>query len=129
MTPFYLLAVGILVTWRLTHLLAHEAGPWDIFGRLRRAIGTGFFAELVNCFYCLSLWIAAPLSFAVASSWQHRLLVWPALSAGAILLERLTTRSEPPPPPVFFEDQPQLQAPHQAPNLHPLQEDSHVLRS
>jgi hypothetical protein len=41
-------------------------------------------------------------------SWRERLLLWPALSAVAILLERLTAprpRAVPPPPaPFYFED-------------------------
>jgi len=85
MTPFYLLLIGVLVTWRVTHLLVSEPGPWDIFGRLRRAAGSPFFGELVNCFDCLSLWIAAPLAIVLTTGWRHRLLLWPALSAGAIL--------------------------------------------
>jgi Protein of unknown function (DUF1360) len=113
MTPFYWLVIGILVTWRITHLLVIEPGPWDIFGRLRRAAGSSVLAELVNCFYCFSLWVAAPLAFVLAARWRDRLLLWLAFSAGAILLERVTTHSEPAQPPVFFEDK----------------EDSHVLRS
>jgi hypothetical protein len=94
MTPFYWLALGILITWRVTHLVSVESGPWRIFEWLRRAAGTGVVAELLACFYCLSLWIAAPLAVLLGSGWRHRFLLWPALSAGAILLERLTLRSE-----------------------------------
>ena len=118
MTPSYLLIiVGILVTWRATHLFVNESGPWDIFGRLRRAAGSGLFAELIVCFYCLSLWIAPPLAFMLAPTWRHRLLLWPALSGGAILLHRLSERTQPASPPIFFEDKPTPQ------------EDSDVLRS
>jgi len=94
MAPFYLLMIGILVTWRITHLLSTESGPWDVLGRSRRLAGAGQFGELMSCFYCLSLWIAAPLAWLLAHGWRHRLLLWPALSAGAILLERATTRGE-----------------------------------
>jgi len=104
MTPFYEFTLGILVTWRITHLFAIESGPGNIFANLRRAAGTGLFFELLSCFYCLSLWIAAPLAFVLAGGWRHRLLLWPALSAGAILIERIAARSEPTPP-IFMEDQ------------------------
>lgn len=86
----YWLVIGVLTTWRVTHLLAVESGPANIFGKVRRAAGTGLVAELVSCFYCLSVWIAAPLAYLIADPWKHRLLLWPALSAGAILLERVT---------------------------------------
>ena len=89
---FYQLVVGVLVVWRITHLLFAEDGPWDVVIRLRRQAGVGFWGKLLDCFYCLSLWIAAPLALLLASGWAERLLLWPALSAGAILLERLTSR-------------------------------------
>ena len=91
---FYRLVVGILVVWRITHLLFAEDGPWDAIIWLRRQAGTGFWGKLLDCFYCLSLWIAAPLAMLLGSGWEGRLLLWPALSAGAILLERLTSRDE-----------------------------------
>lgn len=103
MTPFYWLALGILVTWRVTHLVAVESGPWSVFERLRRRAGTGVVTELLTCFYCLSLWIAAPLAVLLAAGWRHRLLLWFALSAGAILLERLTLRNEPAAPIILHE--------------------------
>ena len=86
------LVVGVLVVWRVTHLLFAEDGPWDVVIRLRRQAGVGFWGKLLDCFYCLSLWIAAPLALLLTSGWAERLLLWPALSAGAILLERLTSR-------------------------------------
>ena len=113
MQPFYELTLGILVTWRLTHLLSRESGPWDIIARFRQFAGTGTLGDLLDCFYCLSLWIAAPLAFVFAQVWTERLLLWPALSAGAILLERLASAREPAQEPIFSEDR----------------EDPHVLRN
>lgn len=84
--------LAALATWRLTHLLVAEDGPWKVLARLRRLLGAGFWGELLDCFYCLSLWIAAPLAFCLAATWRERLLLWPALSAAAILLERVTAR-------------------------------------
>lgn len=91
---FYRLIIGILVAWRITHLLFAEDGPWDVIIRLRRQAGAGFWGTLLDCFYCLSLWVAAPLALLLGSGWTGRLLLWPALSAGAILIERLTSRDE-----------------------------------
>jgi len=102
---FYLLVLGILCVWRVTHLLNAEDGPWDLLLRLRQRAGTGFWANLLDCFYCLSLWIAAPLAYGIAKQWRERLLLWPALSAGAILLERLSRREPEPPVAHFFEDE------------------------
>lgn len=82
--------VGALAVWRLTHLLHAEAGPGQVFDRLRAGAGTGFAGQALGCFYCLSLWVAAPLALWIAVPWRERLLLWLALSAVAILLERVT---------------------------------------
>ena len=88
---FYWLVIGVLVVWRITHLLSGEDGPGDIFARLRRAVPEGFWGSLLDCFYCLSVWVAFPFAYWLGETWKLRFLLWPALSAGAILLERLTT--------------------------------------
>jgi hypothetical protein len=105
MHSFYLFTVGALAVWRVTHLLNAEDGPWDMFVFLRRVVGNGFWGRLLDCFYCLSLWVAAPISFALGSNWREWILVWPALSAAAILLERATSRPVSPPVAYFEEEQ------------------------
>ena len=85
--------VGVLAAWRVTHLLGSEDGPWGALARLRRAAGTGGLGRLLDCFYCLSLWIALPFALAVGETWKERLLLWPAVSGGAILLQRATARA------------------------------------
>lgn len=82
--------LGLLAVWRITHLLQAEDGPWDMSVHLRRAAGNGFWGKLLDCFYCLSLWIAAPLAFLLGETWWERALLWPSLSAGASLLEQAT---------------------------------------
>ena len=103
---FYWLALGILAVWRITHLLNAEDGPWDAFVRLRRLIGEGFWGLLLDCFSCVSLWVSAPFAWWLGESWKERFLLWPALSAGAILAERLTAhkRDEDAPPALFYEE-------------------------
>ncbi|HVR98061.1 MAG TPA: DUF1360 domain-containing protein [Thermoanaerobaculia bacterium] len=101
----YELVLSALCVWRITHLLQAEDGPWDLVVWLRRAAGKGFFGELLDCFYCLSLWISAPFAWGFGASWKERLLLWPALSAAAILLERLTAPRTGPPPALYIEDE------------------------
>ena len=91
---WYRLILGALAVWRITHLLNAEDGPGDVFVRFRKRAGNGWFGRLLDCFYCLSLWVAAPLAWIVGTGWLERLLLWPALSGAAILLERATTRRE-----------------------------------
>ena len=101
---FYWLILGVLSVWRVTHLLVAEDGPWNIFARLRRWVGAGFFATLISCFYCLSLWVSAPFAWVIGSGKKERLLLWLAFSGGAILLHRATEREETVPPTTYFED-------------------------
>jgi hypothetical protein len=89
---FYWLIVGVLVVWRLTHLLVAEDGPWDVIVRVRRAAGEGMLARLLDCFFCLSLWIALPVAAAIGGDGFERIMLWPALSAGAMIVERTTER-------------------------------------
>jgi hypothetical protein len=103
---FYFLTLGILAVWRITHLLNAEDGPWDLLVRFRRLAGEGVWGSLLDCFYCLSVWVAAPFAYGLGNDWKERLLLWPALSGGTILAERLTAnrdRSDPPPA-VYYEE-------------------------
>ena len=79
----------VLATWRVTHLLANEDGPADLIGRFRARLGNGIAASLMDCFQCLSLWVALPIAFAVTRRPLDLLLVWLALSGAACLLERI----------------------------------------
>ena len=87
---FYWLTLAVLTIWRVTHLLAVEDGPGQLLARLRHWMSAGFTGTLFTCFSCLSLWVAAPVAMWLGEGWAERLLLWPALSAGAILLERVT---------------------------------------
>jgi len=102
---FYWLVLGALCVWRITHLFNAEDGPWLLVVRLRQRVGEGFWGELLDCFYCLSLWVAAPLAIVLGSGLKERLLLWPALSAAAIVIERLTAVSRGAAQPIYFEDQ------------------------
>ena len=101
---FYWLTLGALAVWRITHLLHAEDGPLDVFVRLRQWAGPGFWGQLLDCFYCLSIWIAAPCAWLIGQTWGERLFLWPALSAAAILIERITASGEAPPA-AYIEDQ------------------------
>src|ERR1700680_2591564 len=85
--------LAALATWRVTHLLANEDGPANIVFRLRRRLGNGLLGSLMDCFNCLSLWIAAPAAVFLST----RPILWVtsslALSGAACLLERLGEKS------------------------------------
>jgi hypothetical protein len=101
---FYELLLGALALWRIAHLLVAEDGPFDISARLRRRAGQGLWGRLLDCFYCLSLWLAAPLALVIGATWRERLLLWPALSAGAVLLQRVLLERSGNPTAPYWED-------------------------
>lgn len=109
----YWFVLGILTVWRITHFLTAEDGPWDLVIRLRRWAGEGFLGKLLDCFYCLSVWVSAPLGFLIGENWLERVLLWPSLSAAAILLERVTNPVAKVPLARFTED--------------PAKEENHVM--
>lgn len=81
-----------LAVWRLTHLFVLEDGPWDFVYHLRKKLGNSIFGQAMDCFYCLSLWIAVPFAFVIFHDWIGRVICWLALSGAACLLEQFTGR-------------------------------------
>ena len=107
-----------LAVFRVTHMLWQENGPWDIFDWLRakagisyeavatfqsdefgsikiqpprkfeRSVPDKFFAKLLDCPWCLSLWLAVP---AAAAYMSHQVVLdvcacWLAMAAVPLLL-------------------------------------------
>lgn len=97
---FYWLTLGVLAVWRLTHLFNAEDGPANLLVRFRHSVGVGFWGGLLDCFYCLSLWMSIPFALWIGEGWRERFFLWLALSAGAIILERLHT-----PAALYHEDE------------------------
>lgn len=81
--------LAVLATWRITHLLARDDGPASILARLRVRLGSMFFGSLMDCFYCLIVWVAAPIALVLSQKPLEWLLAWLGLSGAACLLERL----------------------------------------
>lgn len=48
--------VGALATYRLTVLIARDAGPWRIFAKLRE---NDRYSKLLKCPFCVSVWAGA----------------------------------------------------------------------
>jgi hypothetical protein len=87
---------AVLAVWRVTHLIAVEDGPWDVLRRVRNAGERIGLERLIHCFYCCSVWVAIPFALLLTHEWKSVAIVLPALSGGAILLERVTGEREAP---------------------------------
>lgn len=106
MSDLYRLLLGVLCVWRITHLVQAEDGPWEVIVHIRRAAGDGIFGRLLDCFYCLSIWVAAPFSWWLGKTLEERILMWLAFSAGAILLERSTLHATDGPRKALYAEDP-----------------------
>lgn len=97
------LIIAILATWRLSAMLSYETGPFNIFIWFRELFGIVhndfgekvgvpelFFAELLDCVWCVSVWVGFVVAVAL---YFYPVLVWIllpfALSAGAIIVEKV----------------------------------------
>jgi hypothetical protein len=79
-------ALAALATYRLVQMLGLDDGPWDVFHRLREAVGgyrlgpqlipTSWLGYLVRCPYCMGLYLA-PLCAAAC--------IWPTLPGDLLL--------------------------------------------
>jgi uncharacterized protein DUF1360 len=87
------LILAALATWRLAHLLTAEDGPGGVVVHLRGALGDSAIGRAMDCFYCLSLWIAAPFTLFATQDFLTWLVAWLATSGAACLLERATSHS------------------------------------
>ena len=88
LNPWFRFVLAVLATWRVTHLLANEDGPADVIVRLRLWLGDRLIGKLMDCFNCLSFWIAAPMALFVSRRPVEWLFSWLALSGAACLLQQ-----------------------------------------
>ena len=98
------LILSVFVVWRLTHLLGKEDGPFDLIFWIRKKAGNSFFGKLMDCFYCLSIWIALPFGMWLGQNRIEKILVWLALSGAACLLEQATSKRDNNDTPTYHED-------------------------
>lgn len=80
---FFDMIVAALAVWRLAHMLRNEAGPWDIFIRIREKLGDSVLGKAMDCIACMSIWLAAIIFFVPGIKF---LVIVLAISAMAILV-------------------------------------------
>jgi len=94
--------LAVLAVWRVTHLLANEDGPAGLIVGFRARLGHSLAGKLMDCFNCLSLWVAAPAALFVSRRPLDWLFTWMALSGAVCLLERVGQE------PIFIQPASQL---------------------
>jgi len=89
---WFALVVAILSVWRLTALICYEAGPFDVLSRFRKLLYHLHLGGLVECFYCMSFWMAAIVVILVYKPGYSSLLLVLAVSGGASIAERFLSK-------------------------------------
>jgi hypothetical protein len=84
-TPLDLL-IMTLATWRVSYMLTKETGPKGLFNFLRRKLAR---LELLNCIYCVSVWIAA--GCLACEHFNLTLILYPFAISGAAMMLRSYT--------------------------------------
>lgn len=82
--------VVVIVVWRLTHLISMEDGPFDLIFKCRQLLGASFFGKLMDCFYCLSIWIGIGFAIYFGQHWFGFCMLAFYYSGAAILLEKFS---------------------------------------
>ena len=83
----------VVVVWRLTHLISAEDGPFDVIIRLRKLAGNTFVGRLMDCFYCLSIWIGLVCAWYAGNNYQMIVVLTLYYSGSSILIEKVTNKN------------------------------------
>ena len=84
-----------LATWRITHLIQAEDGPWDVIFKIRKFVGNGLAGSLMDCFYCLSIWVAIPFAIIAGNKLSEYISYTMAFSGAAILIQMFSKDGHP----------------------------------
>jgi hypothetical protein len=88
--PVWRLSASALAIRRVLRLLPGVNGPWNLTTRLRDRFGATMPGQWMNCFYCMSLWIALPLAVLTSNGWLGIVVHWLAPPGAACMQEKST---------------------------------------
>jgi hypothetical protein len=83
----------VIVVWRLTHLISAEDGPFELILRARRWAGASFVGKLMDCFYCLSIWIGLLGAWYETNAIGEIILLTFYYSGASLLLEKFSNKN------------------------------------
>ena len=82
--------------YRISHLLSQEDGPFNFVINFRKLFGKSQLGQLMDCFFCISIWISFILSFIfVKDTIGNILMEGFAISGAAVAIHKLTSKNEP----------------------------------
>jgi len=92
---WFVLVLGSLATFRLSHMMTKERGPFAMFERFRNLMpgGRGSPREWLSCIWCFSISASAVIclvlwSAGFALTWQYWILFWLSFSSVSLLVNK-----------------------------------------
>ena len=99
------IAMSILATYRLAQFIAYDDAPFGLMYKARNYFGRkaansknyGFWwsiAEMINCPFCLGLWIALLIALIVNGFQPYSILLWLAIAGGQAWIENMALQKQ-----------------------------------
>lgn len=97
MNIYLAVILAAFATYRLGYMFSQEDGPFDLFVWYRsKVLKPQWFAVGLRCLYCVSFWTGLLLGSLLVRlgyiTLYDLLLVWPALSGAAVVLDKYWKR-------------------------------------
>lgn len=87
-----LISAWLFAIWRLSAMLVNEAGPFEVFERLRYKARDTMLGALLECVWCTSVWVSALLLILAEYAPGRYAIYVLAGSAGAIIIHVVVER-------------------------------------
>ena len=82
-----LFAAAVLGTYRAVRMFLLEDGPFDVFAAIRaRVTQRTWVGRGLQCYLCLSFWVALGAASLMAANWRELVLLWGGIAGGAVVL-------------------------------------------
>lgn len=88
-SPF-VFVVALLGVYRLSHMIAMEDGPFDVFALARDSVGqASWVGRGLHCPLCISFWLSLPMSWVIVPDVDALAFTWLGLAGACLMLHRL----------------------------------------
>ena len=85
-------ALSVLAVYRVSHMIANEDGPFDVFVFIREKAGQrNWIGRGLNCVLCISVWLSIIPAIAMTRSAEF-VLYWFAIAGGVLVIHKYFNR-------------------------------------
>lgn len=83
-------ALAVLATYRVSHMITREDGPFDVFSQMREAIGQdSWVGRGLHCVLCVSFWLSLLAAWAAG---LPLVMGWMGVAGGVMVVHKLFDR-------------------------------------